>query len=75
MRLLTCFIGKMELFCTQCKGIGPHLSASGESHGISQVAAQAWGIFLSYGRDVHLKLEFVQRSQDTCLGMMDTLGV
>ena len=34
-----CFIGKTVLFCTQCKGIGPHLMATGESHGISRVAA------------------------------------
>ena len=30
----------------QYRGIGPHLSASGKSHGFSRVAAGTWGIFL-----------------------------
>ena len=34
--------------------------ARGKSHGISRVAAETWGIFSSYGGDVHSKLEFVQ---------------
>ena len=34
-------------------------SASGKSHGFTRVAAGTWGIFSSYGRDVHFKLEFV----------------
>ena len=46
-----------------------------KSHGFSRVAAGTWGIFSSYGRDGHSKLEFVQRSQDSCLFMMDTLGM
>ena len=33
------------------------------------------GYILDYGGDVHSKLEFVQRSQDTCLGMTDTSGI
>ena len=32
----------------------------GKSHGISRVGAGTWGIFSSYGGDVHSKLEFVQ---------------
>ena len=37
-------------------------SSCGEekSHGISRIAAGTWGIFSSYGGDVHSKLEFVQ---------------
>ena len=35
------------------QGIGSHLSASGKSHGFSQVAAGTWGTFLSYGRGSH----------------------
>ena len=27
LRLLTCLIGKMQLLCMQCRGIGPHLVA------------------------------------------------
>ena len=45
---------------TQCRGIGPHFAARGKSHGFSGVAAGKWGIFSSYGGDVHSKLEFVQ---------------
>ena len=36
-RLLTCLMGNMELLCTQCRGIGPHLMARGMSHGFSRV--------------------------------------
>ena len=32
----------------------------GKYHGFSLVAAGTWGIFSSYGGDVHSKLEFVQ---------------
>ena len=47
-------------------------SPRGKSHGFSQVAAGTWGIFSSYGADLHSKLEFVQRIQHTGLGMTDT---
>ena len=53
-------------------GIGPHLMVSGKSHVFSRVVAGSWGIFSSYGGDVHSKLEFVQGMQHTCLGMRDT---
>ena len=59
-RLLTCLIGKTQLLWTQCRGIGPHLAERGKSHGFSRVAAGTWGIFSSYGGDVHSKLEFDQ---------------
>ena len=59
-RLLTCFVGKTKLLWTQCRGIGPHFTAMANSHGFSRVAAGTWGIFSSYGREVHSKLEFVQ---------------
>ena len=75
LRLLTSLIGKTELLCMQCSGIRPHLPVRGKSRGFSRVAAGTWDIFPSYGEDVHSKLEFVQRSQDTCLGMMDTSGM
>ena len=45
-----------------------------KSHGFSQLAAGTWGIFSNYGGDGHSKLEFVQRRQDSCLGMTDTSG-
>ena len=35
------FDGNKELLCTQCRGIGPHLSASGKSDVFSRVAAEA----------------------------------
>ena len=74
-RLLTSLIGKTQFLWTQCREIGCHLTVRGKSHGFSRVAAGPWGIFSSYGGDVHLKLEFVQWSQDTSLGMRYTSGM
>ena len=59
-RILTCLIGKTQLLWTQFRGIGPHLAERGKSHGFSRVVAGTWGIFSSYGGDVHSKLVFVQ---------------
>ena len=67
-------IGKVELLSMKCRGIGPHLAARGKSHEISRAAECNWCIFSSYGVDGHLKLGFVQRSQDSCLLMTDTSG-
>ena len=55
-----CLIGKAQLLCMQCRGIGPHLVAMGKSHGFSRFAAVTWVIFSSNGGDVHSKMEFVQ---------------
>ena len=44
------------------------------SHVLSRVVTGTWCIFSSYGGDGHLKLGLVQRSQDSCLVMTDTLG-
>ena len=57
----------MELLCMQYRGIGPHLSLMGNSHGFSRVAVGTWGIFSCYGGDSYSKLVFVQRRQDSCL--------
>ena len=54
-----CLIGKTQLLCMQCRGIGPHLVARGKSHGFSRVAAGTWGIFSSCDGDAHSKREFV----------------
>ena len=54
-----CLIGKMQLLCMQCRGIGPHLMARGKSHGFSLVAAGTLGIFSSCDGDDHSKREFV----------------
>ena len=59
----------------QCRGIGPHLSASGKSHGFSRVAVETWGMFSSYGGGSHLKLLFVHLRQDSCLVTMYTSGI
>ena len=59
----------------QCRGIGPHLAARGKSHELSRVTGGTWGIFSTYGRVGHLKIWFVQRSQDTCLVTMDISGI
>ena len=71
-RLLTCLMGNTEFLCTQCSGIGPHLSARRKSHGFSRVAVGTWGIFSTYGGDDPSKLVFVQRCQDSCLFTRDT---
>ena len=47
----------------------------GKSHEFSRVAPGTWCIILSYGGDGHLKLGFVQRSQDSCLVIVDTSGI
>ena len=52
-RLLMCLMGKTELLCMLCMGIGPHLVARGKSHGFSRVAAGTWGLFSSYGGGSH----------------------
>ena len=67
-------IENTKLLSMQCRGIGPRLAARGKSHEFSRVAAGTWCIFSSYGGDGHLKLGFVQRSQESCLVMMVTLG-
>ena len=69
-----CLPGKTQLLSMQCRGIGPHLVARVKAHGFSRVAAGTWVIFSSYGVDGHLKLGFVQRSQDSCLLMTDISG-
>ena len=69
-----CLIGKTQLLCMQCRGIGPHVVTRGMSHGFSRIAAGTWGIFSSYDGDAHSKREFVYLIQDTCLAMTDTSG-
>ena len=54
-----CLIGKTQLLFMQCRGIGPHLVASGKSHGLSRVAAGTYVIFSSYDGDADFKREFV----------------
>ena len=74
-RFLISLIGNTELLSTKCRGIGPHFAANVKSHEFSPVAAGTWCTFSSYGGDGHLKLGFVQRSQDSCLVMTVTSGV
>ena len=49
--------------------------SEGMSHTISRVVAGTWGIFASYSGDGHSKLDFVQRSQHSCLVVRDTSGM
>ena len=56
--LLMCLIGKTQLLCMQCRGIGPHLVVRGTSHGFYRVVAGTWGIFSSYDGDACSKREF-----------------
>ena len=70
-----CLIGKAQLLCMQCRGIGPCPSPKCKSHGFPRVAAGTWGIFSSFGGDGHSKLVFVQPRQNSCLFTMDTSGI
>ena len=54
-----CLIGKTQLLCMQCRGIGPDLVARGKSHVFSRDSAGTWVIFSSYDRDANSKREFV----------------
>ena len=54
-----CLIGKTQLLCMECRGIGSHLDARGKSNLLSRVAAGTWGIFSSYDGDSHSKWDFV----------------
>ena len=68
------FDWNIELLSMKCRGIEPHLAATGKSHEFSRVAAGTWCIFSSYGGDGHLKLGLVQQRQDSCLVMTDSSG-
>ena len=39
-----CLIGKTQLLCMQCRGLGPHPVAKAKSHVVSRVA-QAPGVY------------------------------
>ena len=65
----------MELLCTQCRRIGPHPTARGESHVFSRVLVVTWGIFSSYTRDGPSKLIFLKQHQNSSLVMRDTSGI
>ena len=54
-----CLIGKTQLLCMQCRGIGPDLLERGKSHGFSRVAESTWDIFSSCDGDAHSKREFL----------------
>ena len=54
-----CLIGKRQLLCIQCRGIGPHVVGRGKSHWFSLVEAGTWGIFSSCDGVAHSKLEFL----------------
>ena len=56
------------------QGIRALTPADTMSHGISRVAAGTWGIFSNYSGEGHSKLNFVQRSHDSCLVWTDTSG-
>ena len=74
LRLNSCFSWNMELFCTQCQGIRPHVASRQKSHGFSRVASGTWDIFSDNGRDSASKFVYVQRHQDSCLLVWDSLG-
>ena len=54
-----CLIGKTQLLCMQCMGIGLHVVSRGKSHRFSRVTAGRWGINSSDDGDAHSKQEVV----------------
>ena len=69
------FNWEYDIALHEMQGNQHHLPARGMCLGISRVAAGTWGIFSSYSGDGHSKLQFVQRSQDSCLVTTDTSGI
>ena len=65
-------MGNPDLFCMQCRGIGPHLVVWGKSQCYSQVAMGTWVMFSSYSGDGPSKLVFVQQHQHSCLVARET---
>ena len=57
------------------RGIRPHFTSRGKSHGFSPVAVGTWTIFTSYGGEDPSKLVFVQRCQDSCRVTRETSGI
>ena len=68
-------MGNMELLCMQCRGIGPHLAASGKSHDFFSSCGGNLGYILELLWDDPSKPLFVQRHQDSCLLTRDTSGI
>ena len=75
IEVLYVFDWEHETHSTQCRGIWPHLAARVKSRDFSRVMAGTWVIFSSYRTDGHLKLGFIQQSQDSCLVSTDTSGI
>ena len=73
-RLLSCLMGNTELLFMQCRGIRPHLTARGMSHGFSRLSLGTWCIFSHNGWDGRSKFVFVQRPQISCLVARGTSG-
>ena len=69
------FDGEHGIALHAMQGNRPHLASRRKSHGFSQLAAETWGIFSSYGGDGHSKLMFVQRRQDSCLVTRESSGI
>ena len=64
----------MELFCTQCQCVRPHLAASGKSQAFSRVASGTWDVFSRDAGDGASEVVYVQRHQYSCLLARDSLG-
>ena len=70
-----CLMGNTELLCTQGRGSGPHLLASGESHISSRVAVETWGTFSGYSGDGYSKFVFVQQRPDSYVVTRENSGI
>ena len=58
----------------QHRGIGPHLTARGKSHGFARLSLENRRIFSRNGQEGPSKFMFVQRRQDSGLVARNTLG-
>ena len=63
------------MLCTKCTGIWPHLAARRKSHEFSRAVTGHCDVFSSYGAEGHLKLGFIQQSQDSSLVSTDSSGI
>ena len=69
------FDWEYEIVLHAMQGNRSSFPAKGMSHRIPRDAAGTWGILASYSRNVHWKLHFVQRCQESCVVMWDTSGI
>ena len=69
------FVWENTIALHAMKGNRASSRGEGEVSWVFSSCGRNLGYIHEYGGDVHSKLEFVQRSQDTCLRTTDTPGI